>query len=150
MTGPGLGGSATPRASVRELERFLTFTEKFGSDEDRRSFLREVIDATKAYQEAREKAEAAEAAAAKRVSDAEAIEADAANVRAAISEELETAEAVAAQRETDRAEQERVFTERVQAADARDAAQNERDEQLAVREDHLRAAGVVMPTDKGD
>ena len=70
MNGPGLGGSATPRASVRELERFLAFVEKFGTDEDRRSYLREVIDATKAYQEAAQKAEVAEAAAAKRVSEA--------------------------------------------------------------------------------
>ena len=142
MNGPGLGGSAAPRASVRELERFLSFVEKFGTDEDRRAYLREVIDATKTYQEAREKAETAEAAAAKRVSDAEAIEANAAHVREAIRSELEVAEAAAAQRETDRVEQERVFTERVEAADARDAAQETRDEELTRREGLLRDAGV--------
>ena len=65
-------------------------------------------------------------------------------------EELETAEAAAVQRETDRVEQERIFTERVEAADARDADQETRDQELAAREDHLRAAGVVMPTDKGE
>ncbi len=142
MTGPGLGGSAPPRASVRELERFLSFVEKFGTDEDRRAYLREVIDATKAHQEAAQKAEAAEAAAAQRVSDAEAIEANAAHVREAIRSEVEAAEAAAAQRETDRAEQERIFTARVEAADARDAAQDERDEGLAGREKHLSEAGV--------
>ena len=84
----------------------------------------------------------AEAAAAQRVSDAEAIEADAAHVREAIRSELEVAETAAAQRETDRVEQERVFTQRVEAADARDAAQETRDEELTRREKHLSEAGV--------
>ena len=88
MNGPGLGGSAPPRASERDLERLLKLLDRVAGDKSTREYLAELLEAKKSADVARKEAEAVDAAATKRIAKADAIEAEASRVRAELAAEV--------------------------------------------------------------
>ena len=144
MTGL-MGGSAPPWAKARDFERLLSLLDRVGADKDTREYVAELHTATVAAETAISKAEGATALAEERETATSAADATAVGVRKAMAEELEREAAALDEREAAQAEQNEALAEREQAADARGAAQEPRDQELARRARLLREAGVVIP-----
>ncbi len=132
----GLKSAVMPKAKPGDFERALQLAATFGSKDAVTRGLKELQDAAAALDQARDDAQATAAAATKRDTMAREAEAAATHARQALADETAVARAELGSREVKVAERE-------QAADARDAAQETRDEELGRREGLLREAGVA-------
>ena len=136
MTGVGQTGRARPKTKSGDYDRAIELLTLCADAKVRKQHLVELRDAKVAAEEAREAAQGAERQVASRTSIAQAAESAATRARQVLADETAAARADLDTRDTNLADREHAVTET-------EAAQAERDRELARREDHLRKAGVA-------